>query len=61
MFFKHAVKVLFAGTLTSSAMHVQSVLVELEEEDNPVTLDRRRGGGHCALSVRGGGAMGHES
>lgn len=61
MFFKHAVKVLFAGTLTSSAMHVQSVLVELEEEDKPVTLDRRRGGGHRALSVRGGGAVGHES
>lgn len=60
MFFKHAVKVLFAGTLTSSAMHVQSVLVELEEEDKPVTLDRRQGGGCCTLSV-GGGAVGHES
>lgn len=59
--FKHAVKVLFAGTLTSSAMHVQSVLVELEEEDKPVTLDRRQGGGHCALSVQGGGAVGRES
>jgi len=41
-------------------MHVQSVLVELEEEDKPVTLDRRQGGGCCTLSV-GGGAMGHES